>query len=72
MAWPHTGSSITISFACRYDGENYQIGMVDVCMQPYPELMDAVYETSKVLYQVKNGEKQPCGRKPQPIPMIGY
>lgn len=56
----------------RYDGENYQIGMVDVCMQPYPELMDAVYETSKVLYQVKNGEKQPCGRKPQPIPMIGY
>lgn len=46
--------------------------MVDVCMQPYPELMDAVYETSKVLYQVKNGEKQPCGRKPQPIPMIGY
>lgn len=34
--------------------------------------MDAVYETSKVLYQVKNGEKQPCDREPQPIPMIGY
>ena len=56
----------------RYDGENYQIGMVDVCMQPYPELMEAVRETSRVLYQVKNGEKEPYDRSPQPIPMIGY
>ena len=56
----------------RYDGENYQIGMVDVCMQPYPELMEAVRETSRVLYQVKNGEKEPYDRSPRPIPMIGY
>ena len=33
----------------RFDGENYQIGMMDVCMQPYPELMEAAYQTSKVL-----------------------
>lgn len=51
---------------------NYQIGMVDVCMQPYPELTEAVYETSKVLYQVKNGEKEAFGQKPKVIPMIGY
>ncbi len=56
----------------RMDGENYQIGMVDVCMQPYPELMEAVYATSKVLYQVKNGEKEAFGQKPKAIPMIGY
>lgn len=56
----------------RYDGENYQIGMVDVCMQPYPELMEAVRASSRVLYQVKNGEREPCGRKPREIPMIGY
>ncbi|WP_128083699.1 beta-galactosidase [Paenibacillus sp. DMB5] len=56
----------------RYDGENYQIGMVDICMQPYEELMDAVYETSKVLYKVKNGEMEPYARYPVAIPMIGY
>jgi len=56
----------------RFDGENYQIGMVDVCMQPYPELMEAVYASSKVLYQVKNGERAPYGQKPREIPMIGY
>lgn len=56
----------------RYDGENYQIGMMDVCMYPYPELMEAVRQTSEVLYQVKNGEKEPYCRKPEAIPMIGY
>ncbi|MBD5458576.1 MAG: hypothetical protein HDR27_08415 [Lachnospiraceae bacterium] len=56
----------------RYDGENYQIGMMDICLQPYPELMEAVRKTSEVLYQVKNGEKPPYRRKPEAIPMIGY
>lgn len=56
----------------RFDGENYQIGMVDVCMQPYPELMEAAYASSKVLYQVKNGERAPYGQRPEEIPMIGY
>lgn len=56
----------------RYDGENYQIGMIDICMQPYPELMEAVYATSKVLYSVKNGETAPYDRLPKAIPMIGY
>lgn len=56
----------------RYDGENYQIGMMDVCMRPHPELMAAARETSEVLYQVKNGERPPYCRKPEAIPMIGY
>ncbi len=56
----------------RYDGENYQIGMVDICMQPHPELMEAALATSKVLYKVKNGETAPYGRYPKSIPMIGY
>lgn len=56
----------------RYDGENYQIGMVDICLQPHPELMEAARQTSEVLYQVKNGEKQPFCQEPASIPMIGY
>lgn len=56
----------------RYDGENYQIGMVDVCMQPHKELAEAAKATSAVLYQVKNGEIEPYNRRPKAIPMIGY
>jgi len=56
----------------RYDGENYQIGMVDICMQPHKELMEAARETSRVLYKVKNGEIAPYDRHPKSIPMIGY
>ena len=56
----------------RFDGENYQIGMVDVCMQPYPELMEAVKKSSEVLYAVKNGEQKPFDEEPVSIPMIGY
>lgn len=56
----------------RYDGENYQIGMVDICMQPHKELMEAALKTSKVLYGVKNGEIKAYDRYPVSIPMIGY
>ena len=56
----------------RFDGENYQIGMIDVCMQPHKELVEAALETSAVLYKVKNGEAAPYERMPKSIPMIGY
>ncbi len=56
----------------RFDGENYQIGMVDICMQPSVELMGAVKETAAVLYEVKNGEKDAFETEPLSIPMIGY
>lgn len=56
----------------RFDGENYQIGLVDCCMQPYPELMEAVKESSQRIYRVKNGEEPPVSRVPESIPMIGY
>ena len=56
----------------RFDGENYQIGMVDICMQPHKELVEAALETSKILYEVKNGEVDPYHRHPKSIPMIGY
>jgi len=56
----------------RFDGENYQIGMVDVCMQPHKELFAAAKESSAVLYQVKNGEMPAFSEMPEKIPMIGY
>ncbi len=56
----------------RFDGENYQIGMVDVCLQPHKELSEAHYETAKVLYNVRNLETEPYNKKAKAIPMIGY
>lgn len=56
----------------RFDGENYQIGLVDICMRPYDELLTAARNTSEVLYQVKNGEIAPFNQTPNMIPMIGY
>lgn len=56
----------------RFDGENYQIGMMDVCMQPHKTLFEAVKKTSEILYQVKNGEMEAFNEMPQIIPMIGY
>ncbi len=56
----------------RFDGENYQIGMVDICMQPCAELMEAARESAAVLYEVKNGEREAFDQEPLSIPMIGY
>ena len=55
----------------RFDGENYQIGLVDICMQPYPEMMEAIKATAEELYAVKNGEKEPFSKMPKTIPMVG-
>ncbi len=55
----------------RFDGENYQIGLIDICMQPYREMMDAIRTTAEDLYDVKNGDKAPFLKMPATIPMIG-
>jgi len=41
------------------DGENYQIGLVDVGDTPYPETIDAVKRIGDVMYELRKGtEKQ--------------
>jgi len=37
----------------RFDGENYQIGFVDVCDTPYPEIVAASREIGNSLYQIR-------------------
>jgi hypothetical protein len=34
----------------RFDGENYQIGFVDICDQPYPELVEAARSVGYGMY----------------------
>ena len=37
----------------RFDGENYQIGLVDVCDVPYSETIDAVRRTGYSMYETR-------------------
>ena len=47
----------------RGDGENYNIGMVDVTDRPYKEMNDATKETFRRLYDVHSGKIPPVTRK---------
>jgi len=48
----------------RRDGENYNIGLVDVTNRPYPELVQALKATHKVLYDVHTGKVKPFSQRP--------
>ncbi len=43
----------------RFDGENYQIGLLDICMQEYHEMTRVVTECNKNIYKVVSGEIDP-------------
>jgi hypothetical protein len=41
----------------RGDGENYQIGLLDVCDTPYPETIEAVRSVGYAMYATRNEER---------------
>ncbi|SPE41188.1 fragment of putative beta-agarase (glycoside hydrolase family 50 protein) [Candidatus Sulfopaludibacter sp. SbA3] len=49
----------------RMDGENYNIGFVDVTDRPYPELVAAAKETFKRLLDVHSGKIPPFSQRPK-------
>ena len=40
------------------DGENYQIGLLDVCDTPYPETIDAVKRVGRMMYGWRSGQEK--------------
>lgn len=56
----------------RFDGENYQIGLVDVCNRPYYDFIDGIVTTNKELYDVADGNTPPTDTIAQEIPAIAY
>jgi hypothetical protein len=54
----------------RFDGENYQIGFVDVCHTPYPELVAGAVQAHEAMYAVMTGTRAPFARKAQEVPKI--
>ncbi len=49
----------------RMDGENYNIGLVDVTDRPYQELIDALKKTHRRLQAVHSGKIAPFETKPR-------
>jgi|WetSurMetagenome_2_1015567.scaffolds.fasta_scaffold00916_5 hypothetical protein len=47
----------------RFDGENYNIGLVDVTDRPYPEMINAIRETYKRLPGIHSGKEVPVSRQ---------
>ncbi len=56
----------------RFDGENFQIGFVDVCHRPYRELVDAARRTHEAIYDVAQGSTPPFAREAQEVPKVGF
>ena len=54
----------------RFDGENYNIGFLDVCHHPYAPLVDAARLTHQRLYPVAAGELDPYEEAPHYLPRV--
>jgi hypothetical protein len=48
----------------RSDGENYQIGLVDICDTPYPETIAAARAVGAEMYALRAGARAPSARAP--------
>jgi len=48
----------------RFDGENYNIGLVDVTDRPYPDLVGALKETHRRVRGLHSGELEPTRDRP--------
>lgn len=56
----------------RFDGENYNIGLFDICSRAYPEMMEQIRECSGRIYDVADGRVARGLQKGKSIPMIAY
>lgn len=56
----------------RFDGENYQIGTVDVCQQPYRPFIEAMKQTHERMYDIRVGKTEPYSECPSEIPKTGF
>ena len=53
----------------RFDGECYQIGLIDVCNRPYPEVLSAFHTFADRMYPLLLGERVPMARTVEIHPM---
>ena len=56
----------------RFDGENYNIGLLDITLRPYPGMEKAARASAERIFRVMAGEEPPFAEKPLTLPMIAY
>jgi hypothetical protein len=56
----------------RFDGENYNIGFMDICNRPYKEMVEAAKQTHLRMYEVATGKEKPFDEVIEKIPSIHY
>jgi hypothetical protein len=54
----------------RFDGENYNIGFLDVCNRPYEALAKAARQSHERLYDVADGKLPPFDEEPVYLPLL--
>ena len=54
----------------RFDGENYNIGFLDVCNRPYEALCTAARQSHERLYEVAAGQLSPYEDAPEYLPLM--
>ena len=59
-------------FLGRFDGENYNIGLVDICNKEYEEVVEQLTMGNENLYEIFEGKKTPTDIKIDYIPAIFY
>jgi hypothetical protein len=54
----------------RFDGENYNIGFLDICNRPYEELGRAAIASHERMYDVASGRVKPYSDAPEYLPKL--
>jgi hypothetical protein len=54
----------------RFDGENYNIGFLDICNRPYAEICAAAAASHERMYQVASGTAEPFSDAPEYLPIL--
>ncbi len=56
----------------RFDGENWNIGFLDVCNRPYELLGEAAQASHERLYDVATGKAAPYDDEPEYLPLLFF
>jgi len=56
----------------RFDGENYGIGLLDICSQPYHNMINQMMKSHNNLYRIANGLIKPYDTIVEKVPQIYY
>ena len=56
----------------RFDGENYNIGLFDICLQPYTEIMDQIRKAMEQACPIAAGELEPEEVPVEKAPVIAF